>query len=162
VYFDELELICEFFEIKRIKCISCKSTHAVMPGDIIPYKLLTLFVVLFILGLFYLVGKPVLKIAEGWGFSYQFIYSAISAFRMHAPRIYLYFKETLRGIIRYGLDEAGIVALIKKPYTLFQSGYLESYKRPCFMCKFFNGPGAPPAGRLAPLLPPGGSNMTFE
>jgi len=156
MYFGEHELICEFYEIKRIKCLSCKTTHAVMPGDIIPYKLLTLLVMIFILVLFYLEKNPVLKIAEEWKFSYQLIYSAIAVFLIYASRIYLYFKEVSHGIIRHGLNEAGIVALIKKPYTEFQSGYLELNKRPCFMCKFFNRPGAPPSGRMAPPLPPGG------
>ena len=162
VYLDEDELICEFFEIKRIMCLSCKTTHAVMPGDIIPYKLLTLFVLLLILELVYLKEEPVLKIAEARKFSHQFVYSALAAFLMHASRIYLYFKEASRGVIRHGLDKSGIVALIKKPYIIFQSGYLESYKRPCFMCRFFNSPGAPPIGRMAPRCPPVGSNITLE
>jgi len=156
IYFGGSELIYEYMEIKRIMCLSCKATHAVMPGDIIPYKLLTLFVLLLILGLVYLEKTPVLKIAEAWKFSHQFIYSAIAAFLMHAARIYLYFKEASRGAIPHGLGDAGIVALIKKTYAIFQSGYLGSYKRPCFMCKFFDRPGAPPTGQMAPLQPPGG------
>jgi len=152
LYFDGDEIIGEYLEIKRIMCLSCKGTHAVMPGDIIPYMLLTLFVLLFILGLIYLEKEPVLKTAETWKLSYQFIYCAVAVFLLHASRIYQYFREATCGAIRHGLDEAGIVALIKKPYLIFQSGYMESYGRPCFMCKFFNRAGAPPIGKIFHFL----------
>ena len=152
IYFDDDKLACEHMEIKRIICVSCRTTHAVLPGDIVPYKLLTLFVVLFIIGLFYIEGTPVLKIAEACKFSHQFIYSAIAAFLMHAPHIYMYFRETSRGAIGHGLGKAGIAALIKKPYIKFQSGYTGIYRRPCFMCKFFDRAGAPPIGIHAPRM----------
>jgi len=156
VYFDEFRLFYELFEIKRIKCISCKTTHAVMPGDIIPYMLLTLFVLLFILRLFYLEAKPVLNIAEVWGFSFQFIYSALYVFRKHAPRIYQYFREVSPRDVPTVADDAGIISLIRKPFMQFQSGYLELNKRTCFMCKFFNSANGPRTGRLHILLPSGG------
>jgi hypothetical protein len=143
-------------EIKRIKCRSCKSTHAVMPWDLIPYMLLSLLIVLFILALYYFEETPVLRIAEGLKSSHQFIYSILSAFRLHASRIYAYFREISCGAVKLGLCGGGIVALIKEPYAAFQSGYFESYRRPCFMCKFFGSPGAPPVGRKAPLPPHGG------
>lgn len=161
-YWHMSKITCEFIEIKRIKCLSCKTTHAVMPGDLIPYKLLSLFIVLFILGLFYLEGEPVLKIAEAGGFSFQFIYSALYAYRKHASGISQYFREASAGDVPPTLDDAGIVSLIREPFLEFQSGYIELNKRPCFMCKFFNSAKAPPIGRLAPIPPPVGSNITLE
>jgi hypothetical protein len=156
--FDKSELVHEFFEIKRIRCISCKATHAVMPCDIIPYKLLTLLVVLITLDLLYLKETPVLKIAELWEFSHQFIYSVIAAFLVHVDKIYMYFRETSCGTIGHGLSKNDIFALIKDPYIEFQRGYLETNRRACFMCKFINRAGAPPMGVCAPL---GDSNITF-
>jgi hypothetical protein len=119
-----------------------------MPGDIIPYKLLTLLVLLYILGLFYIVKKPVLKIATEYGFSFQFIYCALGAFHLHASRIYQYFREKTNGLTPPDLDDAGIISLIEKPYSSFQSGYIEFNKRPCFMCKFFDGVKAPYVGQM--------------
>jgi len=150
------KITCELFEIKRIRCLSCKTTHAVMPGDLIPYKLLSLFVVLLILSLFYLEEEPVQKIAEAWGFSFQFIYSALYAFRKYATGITQYYREASVGDVPHALDYAGIVSLIRKPFLEFQSGYIEFNKRPCFMCKFFYSVKAPSIGRMAPILPPGG------
>jgi hypothetical protein len=143
----------EYIEIKRIMCLSCKTTHAVMPGDIIPYKLLSLLVLLSILILFFVEKMPVLKIVAEFGFSFQFIYCALGSFRMHASRMYQHFREISRGITPPDLDDAGIVSLIKKPYFGFQSGYIEFNKRPCFMCKFFNGINAPPVGQMPSVLP---------
>ena len=153
LYFTKQELAYKFIEIKRIKCLSCETTHAVMPGDIIPYKLLSLLVVLFILTMIYIKKATVLKVAAIWGFSYQFIYSILYAFQKHAQRIYQYFRETSHGIIQPNFDGTGILSLIQKPYTRFQSGYIEFNKRPCFMCKFLGAASAPPIGRMPPALP---------
>jgi hypothetical protein len=156
LYFNGQELMYEYIEIKRIMCLSCKTTHAVMPGDIIPYMLLSLFIVLFILNQFYAEKTPVLKIAAQWDFSFQFIYWSLAVYQIHATRIYQHFREISRGAIPLNLDDAGIISLIKKPYADFQSGYIEFNKRPCFMCKFFYSNKAPPIGQMPHLLPPGG------
>jgi hypothetical protein len=151
--FNTRELVHKYIEIKRIMCLSCKTTHAVMPGDIIPYKLLSLIVVLFVLSLLYSAKMPVLKIAVEWGFSFQFIYSTLAAFCKHVPSIYQHFKELSRGTIRLDLDDAGVLSLIREPIIGFQSGYIEFNKRPCFMCKFFNSAKAPPVGWMPHMLP---------
>ena len=83
VYFeDDTTIICEQIEIKRILCVSCGTTHAVLPGDIIPYLLLSLFVFVYILFLFYLEKNPVLKIVEKCDFSFQLIYCILHIFKM--------------------------------------------------------------------------------
>lgn len=151
IYFEGDEIICRLMEIKRIKCLSCKTTHAILPGDIIPYKVLSLFVLIFILVLFYLRKIPVLQITEKWYFSFQFIYSTIYAFQMHMNNIRQYFREVSPGDIPAVFDACGVLGLIKNPYIKFQSGYTKMIRRPCFMCKFFNKRGAPPIGIHAPM-----------
>ena len=162
VYLNKLEVMYILIKIKRVRCLSCNTTHAVMPGDLIPYKLLSLLVVLLILNLFYLVKTPVLKIAETNRFSFQFIYSALFAFRKFASTIYLYFKEVSPSAIKPDLDGAGILALIKKPYIEFQYGFMKSQKRPCFMCKFFHKANAPSIGIYAPYAGPKENNISLE
>jgi hypothetical protein len=157
LYFVEQELMHEYIEIKRIMCLSCKTTHAVMPGDIIPYMLLSLFILLFILNKFYTDKAPVLKTAAQWDFSFQFIYYSLTVYQIHATRIYQYFRESTKEAIQANLDDAGIISLIKKPYVDFQSGYIELNRRPCFMCKFFYGNKAPPIGQMPRILPPRGA-----
>jgi hypothetical protein len=155
-YFEKFELVHKLMDVKRIKCLSCKSTHAVMPGDLIPYRLLSLFVVIFILASVYLKRIPVLKISDVWNFSFQFVYTVIYAFRMHISRIHQYFNETVYGTALFPIAPGQVLALIQKPYISFQSGYTKLNRRPCFMCKFFNRGGAPPIGIMAAGLPSGG------
>jgi hypothetical protein len=147
---DDEIIIFRQMEIKRIRCISCKTTHAVLPGDIIPYVALSLFVFIFILILFYIRKVPVLEIAREWDFSFQFIYSVMHAFQVHLNNIRQYLREISPEDIPPVFDACGILVLIKKPYTDFQSGYVEINRRPCFMCKFFDRRGAPPIGIHAP------------
>jgi hypothetical protein len=153
LYFVNHDLMYEYIEIKRIKCLSCKATHAVMPGDMIPYKLLSLMIVLFILNSYYATDVPVLKMAVEWGFSFQLIYSVLFTFKRHVYAIYQFFRECLHNALQPGLGNADIVSLIRKPYVGFQSGYIKFIKRPCFMCKFFNSPNAPTVGQIPHLSP---------
>ncbi|MDR2572068.1 MAG: DUF6431 domain-containing protein [Oscillospiraceae bacterium] len=155
LYFEDENLLDKYIEIKRIKCRSCKTTHAVMPGDIIPYKVLSLLIILLILIHYHIAKIPVLKIAAEWDFSFQFIYDTLTAYQDHATWIYQYFRETSweTETMQTNIDDAGIIFLIKKPYTDFQSGYIKLNKRPCFMCKFFNSPKAPTVGQMHHILP---------
>lgn len=41
-------IVSEPIEILRLKCISCESTHAILPSDIIPFQVYSLPVVLFL------------------------------------------------------------------------------------------------------------------
>ena len=146
LYFDEKHLVYDLIDIKRVRCRSCKSTHAVMPGDLIPYKLLSLFVVIYILYSCLVEKVPVLKVAEQNGFSFQFIYSCLIAFSLYKNRIHLYFMETSPADTPHEKSYEKVVSLIKKPYLKFQSGFTKHNHRPCFMCKFFNSTDGPPIG----------------
>ena len=151
IYFDEDEIKRRLMEIKRIICLSCKTTHAVMPGDIIPYKMLSLFVFIFVLVLFYLRKTSVLKIAGVWDFSFQFIYAVMRSFQRHMNSIRQYIREVSPEDIPAVFDACAVLTLIKKPYIKFQLDFLKINRKPCFMCKFFNKRGAPPIGIHAPM-----------
>ncbi|WP_414632055.1 DUF6431 domain-containing protein [Clostridium sp. UBA1353] len=42
------EIVFDTLEILRLKCKSCNSTHSILPGDIIPFQVYSLSVVLFL------------------------------------------------------------------------------------------------------------------
>ena len=151
IYFYENGLHYEHMEIKRVQCQSCGATHAVMPGDLIPYKLLSLLALMFILNECFIAETPVLNVAELAGFSYQFIYSCLHTFFMHKNSIHQYFKERTETGAPPGTDQKTVMGLIKKPYLEFQSGFTNHSRRPCFMCKFFGRGGGPKIGIYAPL-----------
>ena len=151
IYFDDDGVVCKPMEIKRIKCASCKATHAVMPGDIIPYKVLSLFAFVHILDTFFLKKASVLKMAGAWDFSFQFIYSVIHAFRKHANNIRQYIREAFPGLAESAINAVGIMDFIKKSGAGFQAGYTRLNRRPCFMSKLFGGGGGPPIGIYSQL-----------
>ena len=154
-YFKAFKPIYDQIAIKRIQCKSCDTTHAVLPGDIIAYELLSLPVFLFIVVSFQLRKTPVLQIAERLQTSFQFIYATIYTFTLYLDSIHQFFKETapssapllpgtveLLGLIRgYGSD------------TEFQYSYMVLNKKPCFMGKFFKGGRPPPIGIIPAVLP---------
>lgn len=150
IYFGDGKTMLRQVEIKRIKCVSCKTTHAVMPRDIIPYEILSIFVFVSVLVSFHLKDVPVLKISEKRGFSFQFIYSVMRAFRMHLDNVRQHIRETSPEDTPVVIDVAGVLARIKKNCAKFQCGYIGNNRRACFMCKFFDGRGAPPVGIVAP------------
>jgi len=150
IYFNKKKLKHKFIEIKRVRCKSCKSTHAVMPSDLIPYRMLSFYVFLYILTVCFVEKNSVIETAETLMFSFQFIYSCIYAFKLHKSRIHQYFMETMYPDSPASTSVHDIISLIKKPYIKFQFGYTKLNLRPCFMCKFFDRPGAPPIGLAAP------------
>jgi hypothetical protein len=114
-----------------------------MPGDLIPYKLMSLFALINILAACLIKETPVLEVAEQNGLSFQFIYSCLYAFALYKNLIHLYFMEKMQSGAPPGTDSGSVMRLIKKPYLKFQSGFAGQNRRPCFMCKFFNGGSGP-------------------
>ena len=150
MYFARGELVNVKIDIKRIMCKSCKSTHAVMPGDLIPYKLLSLIVVMLLLINCIVEETPVLRVSNKYGLSFQIVNIYLNTFSLFKTRIHQHFKERSPDDTQPTADRKSIVSLIRKPYTVFQRGYITMNRRPCFMSKFFDGTGAPPIGILAP------------
>jgi hypothetical protein len=68
---------------------------------------------------------------------------------MYKNKIHQYFKETSTADTQPETSQKNVMNLIKKPYLKFQSCFTEHNRRPCFMCKFFNGTGGPTIGIYA-------------
>ena len=148
LYFEKNTIYYKSIDIKRVMCMSCKITHAVVPGDIIPYKLLSLFVMLCILIARIIKKTPITKTAKKYGISYQLIYSYQKVLSLYKNRIHQFFKETSSNDTPDEINLENVLGLIKKakPYKKFQSDYLKLNLRPCFMSKFFDRTGAPRFG----------------
>ena len=146
IFFIDNEMTHEFIDIKRILCLSCGTTHAVVPGDLIPYKVISLFVFIFILVSFYLKKKPVLQTVKRWSLSFQFIYCVIHTFNTYINHIRQYLREIYPETIPLNIDINSVLAIIKEQSIKFQSGYIKFNRKPCFMCKFIDRTGIPPVG----------------
>lgn len=66
--------------ILRLKCTACKSTHALLPGDIVPYVIHSFSCIIKLLSEYYLKKLSVLSIAKKYNLSFQLIYSFINRF----------------------------------------------------------------------------------
>ena len=156
IYLNDGELLHNTLCIKIIRCKSCRSTHAILPRDIIPYRLLALSAVVFTLYKRLIEGKPVLRIAVGLDFSHQFVYSVIHTFGRFQKHLTLFFK---------GLNPKDTTATTRaelfsriiafKPLFGFQFLYMKSNIRPCFMCKFFDTIAPPYISSVPPPWLPG-------
>jgi len=149
-YFKNYKLVHEEIEIKRVRCKSCNSTHAVLPIDIIAYRLLSLFVILFVLFSFHIKETPVLKIADRVGHSFQFVYSALCSFEKYINKIHHFFRQVSSVTVPLTACPVPLLKLIREynPIIMFQYDYISKNKKPCFMCKYFDGMKGPPIGRI--------------
>jgi len=150
VYFKEKKLIYSQIEIKRIKCKPCKTTHAILPIDIIAYRLLSLLVFLFIINSFYIEETPITKIANNIGHSYQFINSVLYSFKKYIHRMHVFFCQTVSQTAVINTCPVSLLKIILsfKPLVAFQYNYISKNKKPCFMCKYFDESRGPPAGTI--------------
>jgi hypothetical protein len=71
------------FNILRLICNSCRTTHAVLPADVIPYAIYSLSCVLKILSKYFVENQSVLNLFYQFKFSFQLIYIFIKRFAEH-------------------------------------------------------------------------------
>jgi hypothetical protein len=154
VYFNKNELVHGSIEIKRIRCCSCDVTHAVLPGDIIAYKLLSFFVMIAVLFNFYLKKISVLKLAARFNFSFQFIYLCLKTFKIYVNKIHQFFRQTEPNTTPESFEACIVLNLIQHPYMVYQYKFVKLNNSPCFMCKFHKGVRGPPIGILDIKIPP--------
>ncbi len=64
--------------ILRVKCSSCRSTHAILPNDIIPYCIYSFSFILKVLTAYYSKQHKVKEISSNFSISFQVIYVFIS------------------------------------------------------------------------------------
>ena len=67
-------------KILRVKCKSCDSTHAILPGDIIPYKQFDYLSFIAILENYFYFDQSGYKLSSKFNVSFQTIYSFINTF----------------------------------------------------------------------------------
>jgi hypothetical protein len=73
-------IISKRMNILRLKCNSCKSTHAILPKDVVPYCIYSLSFILNVLTDYYCVNEKISNICTNYSISFQLIYTFISRF----------------------------------------------------------------------------------
>jgi len=80
ITFNNNEFIYLDLKILRVKCKSCNSTHAILPGDIIPYKQFNYSSFIAILEKYFSNGLSSYELSKQYKISFQTIYSFINTF----------------------------------------------------------------------------------
>lgn len=111
--------------ILRLKCKSCKTTHAVLPSDIIPYMFYSLSCVLMYLSEYFIENQSVLCIFEKFKISYQLFYQFIKRFLAHFNPCINFLRIFLSFEIDFGASNKSIISFINTKFIPpdFQSQY---------------------------------------
>jgi hypothetical protein len=80
-FFENDILIDKKIKILRVKCLSCNKTHAILPGDIIPYSIYSYSTIMRILFEYFLKSFKIKKLTDEYNISFQLIYFFISKFK---------------------------------------------------------------------------------
>lgn len=121
--------------VLRLKCTSCKHTHAILPFDIIPFSIYCAMARLNICAKVYLQGIAIQKLCEKCHLSYQVIYGFIKQFKAMLHSLVLFLRqENLWNASRSPSFKETLELILKAPsmVTLFQK-YLYHHRRPLFL-----------------------------
>jgi len=130
-----LTLITRRLSISRGKCDSCKKTHAILPGDIIPYKQYSLETVVTVLT-YVLAGKLTVACVEKLlSIPHQIIYWILKQWSARLLRLALLLRDKfhLYTITGSNSDEAAILLFISENMNRAPQAYLRYFKWPMFM-----------------------------
>lgn len=144
IYLEFNQIIEEKLTILRIKCLSCKSTHAVLPYDIIPYRIFNVEYILKLLIMLYVCNLPLITIVEFLKMSYQLFYQYRNDFLEYIVQITSFFR-TINDKTPPSPSKKNLVILItSQDYESFLFKYFKHNGRPFFIKKFYNN--------LSPLI----------
>lgn len=120
------QLIEKKLNILRLKCKSCKTTHAVLPSDTIPYMIYSFSCVLNLLSKYYIENLSVLCIFKKFKTSYQLMYQFIKKFTNHFNPCINFLRIFLSLEIDFNSSLKSIISVINTSFNLinFQFQYL--------------------------------------
>ncbi|SFR72348.1 DUF6431 domain-containing protein [Anaeromicropila populeti] len=116
----------------RLKCISCGHTHAILPVDIIPFRIYTASAVMALCTSIYVFKKPVLTVSNETSVSFPLLYLFLRLFHSFLPRILLSCHNFLRPSYKSSAIELLQMLYCTYSFSDFLICYLETYKMPIF------------------------------
>ncbi len=99
--------------VLRLLCKSCNSTHAILPYDIIPYKIYDRNVIYHILTAHFVYKKSIENISQKYKISSRLICEFIRIFRIFLTSLFVFLKVFL-GFSNEISDVSGMIILITK------------------------------------------------
>ena len=118
-------------DILRLRCSSCGHTHAILPGEIIPFSLYTFPAILWIVSEHIVNRKSILNVAEDSHTSYQVIYRILKMLVTFFDRIVLLMRAKSLWQLSYSPSLIQLIKIIVAlSYHTFLSSYFFYYQKP--------------------------------
>ena len=131
-----LKLTSSRITITRGQCLSCEKTHAILPGDIIPYKQYSLNAIIAILKYVLEDKITVANVANMLGISHQVIYEIIGQWSIVLIRVSLLLRDTFQiHNIPDPHDSLFLIRFIANNPDRAPPAYLRYFKWPMFMAE---------------------------
>lgn len=105
-----------FIDILRVQCVSCKSTHAILPNDIIPFALHTTPVFLYMLKLYIIDQYSLNQAAKRAGVSVSLLLLKLRILKKFMPYIEQYLRIFAFYVKEASLSLKLILAFLLEPF----------------------------------------------
>jgi len=124
------QIIEEKLDILRLMCNSCKTTHAILPADTIPYVIYSFSCVMRILTSHYVESRSVLSIVEQLKISFELIYVFIKRFNQCFNPCVNFLRVFLSSQLDFNTVSKTILTIIHMNFNVidFQYEYLNFVK----------------------------------
>lgn len=83
----------ESMDILRLRCTSCRHTHAILPTDVIPYCIYSVSAILSVCSASLTANQAVLELVPLHGLCYQVVYSMLRLLGLYLDRICLLLRD---------------------------------------------------------------------
>jgi predicted DNA-binding protein YlxM (UPF0122 family) len=127
-------------DILRLKCISCNSTQAILPSDVIPYSIYCYSYVLNVLHLHYIDNKSIVNISNKSNISFQQIYNFIKTLTIFFERCLslLRIKRIIKDIYKITHIELIAIIITSLKSLNFIISYFKEYRWMVLLKKYHN------------------------
>ncbi len=124
--------------ILRVKCTSCDSTHAILPGDLIPYKQFNYSSFMIVLKKYFLNRESGYELSKKYNVSYQTIYSFIKTFLAFKDDVFVTLRIMEIANNLFKMRPSKLIELIRKNFSFddFVSKFNSINNWPFLMTKF--------------------------
>ncbi len=126
------EIVFETLTILRLKCQSCTSTHSILPGDIIPFQIYSLSVVLFLCQQIFINKVSLRKAEEQTKCSIRMIYQKLYLLKYNLTLIEFYFRQIFLYNASVSISLVQALTLLLLPEMDFMS-YFHCHGHPIFI-----------------------------
>ena len=125
-------IVFETLEILRLKCFSCNSTHSILPGDIIPFQVYSLPVVLFLCKKIIINKDSIRNTERKTKCTIQTIYQKLNLLKRSLTLIEFYLRQMSLYTATVSVPLAQALTLLLLPTMKFSS-YFHCHGHPVFL-----------------------------